>query len=216
MAKAVGLQLAPLPTFTVDETGNLAQRWSDWMEAFDYFITGSGIGDGKQKKAILLHQAGMEVQRIFRALTVASDSYDDAVKALETHFSPKKNVAYERHVFRQAYQGQNESMDSYLTRLRNLIKSCEYPDAEVNLNLRDQIVEKCSSNKLRVRFLREKNLTLDSIVDMARAHEIAEAQARQIEKDTFRPTGSDNHNVNRLHEQHRPTNNFTQKSNYGR
>lgn len=142
----------------------------------------------------------MEVQRIFRTLTVAGDTFDNAVAALDNHFMPKKNVAYERHVFRQACQGPSESMDAYLTRLRNLIKSCEYPAAEVNFNLRDQIIEKCFSKKLRVRFLRERNLTLDNIVEMARAHEMAESQARQIEEDSVRPR-PDNFKVNKLHYQ---------------
>ena len=74
-------------------------------------------------------------------------------------------------------------MDAYLNRLKNLIKSCEYPSAEVNSILRDQVIEKCSSKKLRVRFLRQPNLTLESIVDMSRAHEMAESQVRQIEED---------------------------------
>ena len=145
MAKA--FQLSPLPPFSPDETSNVAQKWEDWKEALEYFIQGSGITEDNQKKAILLHQAGMEVQRIFRALTVASDTYVDAVKALDEHFMPKKNVAYERHVFRQAYQSPSENMDAYLNRLKNLIKSCEYPSAEVNSILRDQVIEKCSSKK---------------------------------------------------------------------
>ena len=48
-----------------------------------------------------------------------------------------------------------------MTRLRQLIKSYEYPDAQVSDVLRDKIIEKCSSSKLRVRFLREPNLTLE-------------------------------------------------------
>ena len=192
------LQLTPLAAFSPEETSNVAQKWAEWKESFQYFIDGSGITQDGQKKAILLHQAGMEVQRIFRTLTVAGDTFNDAVIALDEHFMPKKNVAYERHVFRQATQGPSESMDVYLTRLRNLIKSCEYPQAEVNSNLRDQIIEKCFSKKLRVRFLREKNLTLENIVEMARAHEMAESQAKQIEEDSFKLRQENSHKVNRL------------------
>ena len=194
---ATPLQLTPVSAFSPEESANVSQKWADWKESFSYFIQGSGVREDGQKKAILLHQAGMEVQRIFRTLTVAGDSFDDAINALDNHFVPKKNVAYERHVFRQACQGPSETMDGYLTRLRNLIKSCEYPAAEVNFNLRDQIIEKCYSKKLRVRFLRERNLTLDNIVEMARAHEMAESQARQIEEDSVRPR-QENFKVNKL------------------
>ena len=50
----------------------------------------------------MLHQAGMEVQGIFRTLKAVGDMFEAAVTALDEHFMPKKNVAYERHVFRQA------------------------------------------------------------------------------------------------------------------
>ena len=64
---AKAMRLSPLPSFLVDEKTNMAQRWTEWKEAFQYFVTGSDITDDKQKKAMLLHQAGMEVQRIFRS-----------------------------------------------------------------------------------------------------------------------------------------------------
>ena len=51
----------------------MAQIWEDWKEELEYFIQGSGITEDKQK-AILLHQAGMDAQCIFRALTIASDT----------------------------------------------------------------------------------------------------------------------------------------------
>ena len=73
---------------------------------------------------------------------------------LDEHFVPKKNVAYERHVFRQAYQSPSENMDAYLNRLKNFIRSCEYPSAEVNSILRGQIIEKCSSKKLRFKIFK--------------------------------------------------------------
>ena len=50
--------------------------------------------------------------------------------------------------------------------------------------IRDQVVERCRSKQLRVRMLRDTALTLDKIVTMARAHEAAEEQARNIDRDT--------------------------------
>ena len=95
---------------------------------------------------MLLHQAGMEVQRIFRSLSVSNDTFTDALQALDDYFMPKKNIGYERHEFRQAYQGQHESMDAYVARLKNLITTSEYRSDEVSVHLRDQIIEKCVSN----------------------------------------------------------------------
>ena len=99
---------------------------------------------------------------------------------LTEHFKPKKNVPFERHVFRQAAQQNGETVDSYITRLRTLAKNCEFADS--NEAIRDQIVEKCSSGRLRRRLLRETDLTLDTLIQIAKLFESSERQADQIEK----------------------------------
>ena len=40
--------------------------------------------------------------------------------ALNNHSEPKKNVVFERHVFRQVSQGTNEASINFVTRLRQL------------------------------------------------------------------------------------------------
>ena len=181
------LNVSPVGKFCVGALGgdssSVGQRWLRWKKAFQSYITASGVSDDKEQRALLLHSAGPEVQDIFETLTVSGDKYDDAVAALDSYFIPKKNMAFERHQFRQAAQNDGETTDAYVTRLRQLIKSCEYPDAQVSDILRDQIIEKCSSPKLRVRFLREPNLTLEKLLDIARAHEAADEQAQQIKND---------------------------------
>ena len=42
-----------------------------------------------------------------------------AITKLNEHFNVKKNVPYERSVFREAKQERNESLDQFITRLRN-------------------------------------------------------------------------------------------------
>ena len=49
-----------------------------------------------------------------------------ALAKLTKYFEPKKNIPFERRLFRQAAQGPTENMDSYVTRLRSLAKSCAY------------------------------------------------------------------------------------------
>lgn len=46
--------------------------------------------------------------------------------------------------------------------------------------IRDQLVDKCRSQRLRRRLLREENLTLEIIKSLARAMEAADTQAQQI------------------------------------
>ena len=54
------------------------------------------------------------------------DDYEMAMQALTSYFTPKTNIPFERHVFRQARQTEQESVDQFCTRLRQLAITCEF------------------------------------------------------------------------------------------
>ena len=110
----------------------------------------------------MLHLAGSEVQDIFLTFTDTGDTYDTAMTKPTEYFALKKNIPFERHLFRQTTQESGESIESFITRLRTLGKSCNFENLEEAI--RDQIVEKCSSGKFRRRFLRELDLTLANCI----------------------------------------------------
>ncbi len=113
------------------------------------------ITDATQKRALLLHYAGPDVDNIFETLpdTGEDKDYKKAVECLNAYFVPKVNTIYEEYQFRQAKQCSNESLASYHTRLRQLAKHCGFTD--VDKEIRTQIVFSCTSHKLRLRALRE-------------------------------------------------------------
>ena len=48
------------------------------------------------------------------------------LEALENYFKPSRNVVYKRYVFNTCVQQNEQSVQSYVTRLRKLAASCEY------------------------------------------------------------------------------------------
>ena len=101
--------------------------------------------------------------------------YEDAAVALTNYFQPSSNVPYERHVFRSTEQRESETIEQYVTRLRQKAETCEFNDVEQQI--RDQVIEKCSSNILRQKFLeRGKDLTLTILREIARAYGTSAAQ----------------------------------------
>ena len=77
--------------------------------------------------------------------------------------------------------GTNESSLTLVTRLRKLASTCKF----VNLNneIRDQFIDKCSSNRLRRRLLQEPNFTQENVVEKAKAMELAEIQSIAMQLD---------------------------------
>lgn len=102
---ATRVDLPPLPPFDPHgDQSSLSQRWKAWIKRFDTYLIATNITDKKQRRAMLLYQAGPETQEIFETLTDTGEDYATAKEKLETYFSPKKNVDYEVFQFRQATQ----------------------------------------------------------------------------------------------------------------
>ena len=179
------VDVSPIGAFDCSNQTGVAARWKRWIRAFELYCDGKGVANAGQKKALLLHSAGMDVQDIFYTLDLVvgeegDDDYTIAKKTLTNHFTPQSNVPYERHTFRSMAQESNETIEQYVTRLRMKAETCEFTNDDEQI--RDQVVEKCASHHLRRKLLEKgRALTLQQIRDIARALEDSERQARSIE-----------------------------------
>ena len=168
----------PLPSFDpVSEPSSIAQRWKTWKRRFETYIVALNITDDKQKRALLLYQAGQATQEIFDTIPETGYDYNTAMTKLDNYFSPKKNVDYEIFQFRQATWNVGETVDQFATRLRKLAASCEFGD--LDKELKSAVIQNCLSKRLRRCALREEALTLDTFLTKARALEASEIQAEK-------------------------------------
>ena len=76
-------------------------------------------------------------------------------------------------------------MDAYVTRLRGLAKTCEFDN--VDEMIRDQVTDKCASNNLCRRLLRETDLKPDGLLDIARSIEASNLHANTTEAHSEQP-----------------------------
>ena len=155
------------------------------MSRFKNLMLACNITDQIRQRALLLHYAGEQTHDIFDTLpdTVATENentLDKAVSALTAHFAPKRNREYEVYTFRQAKQNMDEDMTTYYTRLRQLSSTCEFTD--VDREIQSQIIQNCSSSRLRRKALRDPEMTLSRLIDVARVMELSEIQAKGIER----------------------------------
>ena len=179
MATRMNDNLSLLPFDCVDSS-----QWRRWRRSFDYYIEARGTTEPAQKKALLLHTAGVNVQDIFETLTLAEagegvDEYSLAIGALDNYFLPQTNMPYERHCFRQLQQGDNETIDQFVMRLRQQADLCNFAEQKDD-HIRDQLIDKCKSDVLRMQLLEKRDVTLVNALEIARAKEAAEKQATKM------------------------------------
>ena len=83
---------AAVQPFTISgDSHSLAEKWKKWRRSFNLYVTSKGLEDDKQKKCLLLHCAGLEVQDYYYSMVDEETdkfSYDEAVKILNDHFTP--------------------------------------------------------------------------------------------------------------------------------
>ena len=164
-------------------------RWKDWTDTFNIYLAAIGCKNDEEKANMLLLCAGKEVQRIYKTLTPAENTYKGTVEALDKYFSPNINKRYERFLFNKTIQAVNETTDNFVTRLKNLATTCQFNDE--NDVIIDKIIMSCNSTKLRQKLLAEDDLNLEKVTRIARSLESSALQAKEIEK-TFHTNLSNN------------------------
>ena len=182
LPQAVAIQLPPVKEiYPKGDPSTVIQSWQKWKTSFIYFLNATGIHNDNQKRVILLHLVGEEVRDIFETLGEVGTTYDEAVAKLDKHFDIKRNIPYERCVFHETEQEVGESIDSYVTRLRKLTLSCEY-EATTEDEIRDQVIAKFRSSKLRKRLPQEPDPTLEKVLRIGKLMEQSDHQKRQREQ----------------------------------
>lgn len=197
--------LPAFPLFDASpDAGDVAVRWTKWVARFKNLMKAINVTDVERQKALLLHYAGEETNDIFDTLPVPVaaegenlSELEKVVKALTTHFAPKRNREYEVYKFRQAKQEKGEDITRYHTRLKQLSTTCEF--ADVDREIKSQIVQSCESSRLRRKALGDPDMTLTKMLETARAMEVSETQASGIER---APSTNMSPAVNKLSHKH--------------
>ena len=133
------------PPSAVVLTGNLAENWRRYKQQFQIYEVASGLArnDGKVRAMTLLHVAGPEALEVYNTFQWASDGdenkVDKIMEQFERYCNPRKNLTFERHSFFSKNQRNGESIDAYVTDIRNKAARCEFGDLKDGL-IRDRIV----------------------------------------------------------------------------
>ena len=170
----------PIQRFDPDtEPTTNGTRWSKWLTRFDNYLVAASITNDGRKKALLLLLAGEKVHDIYETIKADDDGFDAAKTKLTTYFKPQKDTHLAIYKFREASQEKSENIDQFVTHLKILARDCEF--ANVDDEIRGQILQKTNSKKLRREILKHPDWTLDDCIKEGRANETSEVQAVDME-----------------------------------
>lgn len=161
-------------------SGNLASNWKFWRQKFENYIIATEIDKKPDKTqcAQLLHLIGDEGLRIYNTFD-ASEIIDlkTLLNKFEQHFLPRKNVEFERYKFFCRKQTEGESLEHYVTDLKNQALNCEFG------TLKDDLVKSIficgvQSEALRENLLQLEDKKLESVIKIAQTYEESREQAK--------------------------------------
>ncbi|KAL6455331.1 hypothetical protein MHYP_G00362250 [Metynnis hypsauchen] len=167
------------------DSDNLAKSWKAWKEEFTLYLE-LAMPEAEETTRVklfyyLIGEKGRELCNTLRGEdTEARTTVKKMIEMLDEHCSPKVNETVETYRFFVRNQGQDESIEKYVTDLKSLASTCNFGQIKESL-IRDRIV--CGTNNavLRERLLREDKLTLDKCVQLCRATELSRENRQTLE-----------------------------------
>ena len=143
------------------------EDFEKWLASVENYMIAVGVTKDSQKKSIVLHLLGPEIQNIFSNLPDTPDGitgeYNMMKFKLNLYFKPSVNEVVERHVF-NAMKYDGNGVAGYVAKLRSQAGRCGYPVSEIDNHIRDKLVSTCPSVKVRECMLKENELDLTKAV----------------------------------------------------
>ena len=141
-------------------------------------VQGRVIAAVDQRRALLLHLVGPDVQNLYETLVALEDeegknAFDIIIGRLNNYFAPKSGKTFEHHLFRKIIQLAGETCDQFLTRLGQQAAKCEFVDKDDQIE--GQFIDGCSDKLLRRRILEKGEAELQ-VIQLARLCESSTIQ----------------------------------------
>lgn len=170
---------------TMSWEGSLAENWRFFKQKFDLFLKASRSTkeSSEFKTALLLSCIGDRALKIYNnfsfASTESNQDFTTVINKFEAYFNPEKNVTYERHIFLSRNKKPYETMEEYITDLRDLSSTCDFGTLTDSLITSKLILGLKDDTDLQNQLIRIKDLTLSKAEEICK---LSERTKNQLEK----------------------------------
>ncbi|GFR80074.1 monomeric sarcosine oxidase [Elysia marginata] len=140
--------------------------------------------------AVLLTCIGDDANDVLDGMRLQDTERDSVLKLttiLAEYCIGKANETFESYQFHKRNQTEGETIDNYVTNLRQIAKLCNFK--EEDRMIRDRIVIGIINDKAREKLLEEKDLDLQKCLNICRAGETAQSQIKEMTSSSVHQIG---------------------------
>ena len=171
----------PLP-LSIDS--NISDNWKLFKQKWQNYAIVAQLEKQSPAycSALLLHTLGDDALRIYNGFDFQDTqrTVEEILDRFDRFAIGETNETYERFVFNNRSQEQDETFENFYAAIRSLIKSCNFCDRCLDSILRDRIVVGIRDPDTQTALLKERNLTLERAVDTCKSAENASAHGRAL------------------------------------
>ena len=102
----------------------------------------------------------------------------EIIQVFDKYAIRETNETHERYIFHTRKQGESETVESFITALRTLVKMCNFCDNCVSSVLRDQVVLGIHNPQTQSELLKIRQLDLQRCIDICKLSGNATVQSR--------------------------------------
>ena len=161
------------------------EQWQTYSERLEQYFLANDVEAPEKQRAILLSVCGPATYQLIRNLAAPQKpsevSFAGVVKLVQDHFNPTPSVIVQRFKFHSRSQKEGESTAQFVAELRRLSEYCKF-ETVLDDMLRDRLVCGIRDARVQRRLLAETSLDFKKAFELAQAAEIAEQNARDIQK----------------------------------
>ena len=151
-------------------------RYCTFSNFVDFFPAEPAISNEDKLKCLIAHISKDVYDYVSKCRT-----YQEAIQTLERLYVKPCNIIFARHLLMTCKQQQEQSLDDYLQKLKQLAKDCNYRSVSADVcrseAIRDTFISGLLSTSIRSRLLentRDESMTLEAIFNQARCFDTAQ------------------------------------------
>ena len=157
---------------------NIEKTWKDWRNNFEDCLRLEEVESEKWLQ-ILKILGGQQLREKIDTLCNSDDNFEQCKTKLNEYFHEKRSINAIRHEFFNSKQQEGESTRSYVERLRNIGKDCEFENFKLDDATIFNLCQYTPNEKLRNEIL-VKELTLEQAVRFGSSTEMAMKESARM------------------------------------